>query len=252
MIGRPLPLADNPFPGALIMTAASPYSSRFKLVLAFIIGGALVALLLKSGVFDKNLPPDTTGAWGKFSGNPKTEMLKDGRKLKLLEEFTYTDPHRKTWVAPKSWEVDGASIPQVFWSIIGGPLEGPYRNASICHDVECDRKTHSWKDVHRMFYEGCRCGGLSENMAKTMYAAVYHFGPRWEMEMIAKNAPRVDHKGKKVFEAVFVPVIVPTKSTDQPAKDVRDKFEQYMKDRNPSLEDIEKLEPRDFGVPKPE
>src|SRR5712692_9140850 len=33
-----------------------------------------------------------------------------------------------------------ASIPRAFWSVIGGPLEGQYRNASVFHDVACDQK----------------------------------------------------------------------------------------------------------------
>ena len=31
-----------------------------------------------------------------------------------------------------------------------------------------------------MYYEACRCGGVGKIKAKLMYAAVYHFGPRWD------------------------------------------------------------------------
>ena len=78
--------------------------------------------------------------WGSYSAEPKTEWLKDGRKMKLLEQVTYTDPAAKVWIAPAGWIVDGASIPRAFWSVIGGPLEGQYRNASVFHDVACDQK----------------------------------------------------------------------------------------------------------------
>lgn len=33
-----------------------------------------------------------------------------------------------------------------------------------------------------MFYEACRCGGVGAVPAKTMYYAVFHFGPRWQVE----------------------------------------------------------------------
>jgi hypothetical protein len=33
-----------------------------------------------------------------------------------------------------------------------------------------------------MFYEACRCGGVGAVKAKTMYYAVFHFGPRWRVE----------------------------------------------------------------------
>lgn len=75
--------------------------------------------------------------------------------------------------------VDGASIPRAFWTVIGGPLEGLYRNASVFHDVACDEKSEPWKLVHRMFYNGMRCSDVPILKAKIMYYAVYHFGPRW-------------------------------------------------------------------------
>ncbi len=44
--------------------------------------------------------------WGSYSAEPKTEWLKDGRKMKLLEQVTYTDPAAKVWIAPAGWIVD--------------------------------------------------------------------------------------------------------------------------------------------------
>ena len=35
-----------------------------------------------------------------------------------------------------------------------------------------------------MFYNACLCGGVEPLKAKTLYAAVYHFGPRWELRAI--------------------------------------------------------------------
>ena len=117
--------------------------------------------------------------WGAFSGMPNVDLLDDGRKMKLREPFWYKDPAGKTWTAPAESVVDGASIPRAFWAIIGPPLVGPYRNASIIHDVGCVERKDSWRDVHRTFYNAMRCGGVGETKAKIMYYAVYHFGPRW-------------------------------------------------------------------------
>ena len=33
-----------------------------------------------------------------------------------------------------------------------------------------------------MFYEACRCGVVAAVKAKLMYYAVFHFGPRWEID----------------------------------------------------------------------
>ena len=120
--------------------------------------------------------------FGKFSGDPEASWLPDGRLMKLLSEFTFTDAAKSRWIAPKNAKVDGASIPKVFWSVIGGPYEGKYRNASVVHDVACEPPHKKrWQDVHRMFYAACRAGDLEEKLAKVMFAAVYHFGPRWDM-----------------------------------------------------------------------
>jgi hypothetical protein len=119
--------------------------------------------------------------FGHFIGTVKAEWLDDGRKMRLLEPFVYQDQNSVQWLAPKESVVDGASIPKVFWSFIGGPFEGRYRNASVTHDVECKIKQHQWRDVHRMFYNASRCGGVGALKAKIMFGAVYHFGPRWSL-----------------------------------------------------------------------
>jgi hypothetical protein len=118
--------------------------------------------------------------YGTFIGTVKAEWLDDGRKMKLLEDFLYVDQFQNQWSAPKDWVVDGASIPEFAWPIIGGPFEGKYRKASVIHDVECDRKLRPWETVHEVFYYAMRAADVSNIKAKVMYAAVYFFGPRWE------------------------------------------------------------------------
>jgi len=120
---------------------------------------------------------------GKFVGQVVAQWLDDGRKMKLVEPFQYIDPTGLSWDAPIGSVVDGASIPQVAWSVIGGPSEGKYRNASVIHDVACEQRLRPWPDVHRNFYYGMLASGVDENLAKTMYAAVYHFGPRWSLSV---------------------------------------------------------------------
>jgi hypothetical protein len=118
--------------------------------------------------------------FGRFKGDVIALWLPDGRNMQLIQRFAYIDPRGKEWVAPKDSIVNGASIPGFLWSSIGGPYEGQYRHASVVHDVACEEMTSKWEDVHKMFYEACRCGGVSDAKAKTMYYAVYNFGPRWQ------------------------------------------------------------------------
>lgn len=127
--------------------------------------------------YPPDVPPGTD--WGHFRGELKLELV-GGRDARLVTSFGYIDPRGKDWAAPKGSIVNGASIPQAFWSFVGGPWDGAYRQASIVHDVACETMQASWQDTHRMFYDACRCGGVDERTAKLMYWAVYHFGPRWE------------------------------------------------------------------------
>ncbi len=117
--------------------------------------------------------------WGTFVGKVKVEWLEDGRRMQLLEPFAYIDPDGLEWNAPVGTVVDGASIPKPAWSIIGGPFEGRYRNASVIHDVGCDERRQPWDRVHLAFYNAMRAAGVSKLKAIIMYGAVYHFGPRW-------------------------------------------------------------------------
>jgi len=140
--------------------------------------GCLICLLAGCAV-----PVPVGGDNGKFVGHVVAQWLDDGRKMKLVEPFGYVDPTGLTWDAPIGSIVDGASIPQIAWSVIGGPFEGKYRNASVIHDVACEQRLRPWPDVHRNFYYGMLASGVDETLAKVMYAAVYQYGPRWSLSV---------------------------------------------------------------------
>jgi hypothetical protein len=121
-----------------------------------------------------------TKGFGKFVGEVVAKFSDDGRTMTLIQDFAYIAPDGFRWDAPKGSTIDGASIPQFAWSIIGGPFEGKYRLASVVHDVACVRKAEPWERVHRAFYTAMLAAKVELLRAKVMYAAVYHFGPRWE------------------------------------------------------------------------
>ncbi len=140
-------------------------------------------------------PQAIVGEWGRFVGDVVARWAANGRDMTLVEPFAYVDPRDARWEAPAGAVVNGASIPQAFWSLIGGPFEGQFRNASVVHDVACEARDREWRQVHRMFYEACRCGGVAVAKAKAMYYAVWHFGPRWRIEerkTIVAGRPQVE------------------------------------------------------------
>lgn len=103
-------------------------------------------------------------------------------KFKLESEFRFIDPNGLLWSVPSEKEVDGASIPQAFWSFIGGPFDGSYIKASVIHDYYCEEKTRTEHDTHRNFYYGMRTAGVEGWKAKFMYWAVATFGPKWKLD----------------------------------------------------------------------
>jgi hypothetical protein len=123
--------------------------------------------------------------FGDFLDQLKGVFLPEAKprpRFKLDTDFRFKDPNGLLWFAPAGTEVDGASIPQFFWSIIGGPFEGPYISASVIHDHYCRTKERTAHDTHRNFYYGMRAANVEDWRAKLMHWAVATFGPSWKLE----------------------------------------------------------------------
>ncbi len=119
-------------------------------------------------------------AYGKFNGEIATEWMPDGRSMRLLKQFEYTAADGTRWGVPAGSIVDGASIPQALWSLIGAPFSGNYRNASVIHDYYCETRSRPYQAVHQVFYEAMLASGVGQRRAWLMYRAVDTFGPRWD------------------------------------------------------------------------
>jgi hypothetical protein len=125
--------------------------------------------------------------FGTFFGRLLLEPLPDGRLMRVVEPFGFRNHDATEWPVPVEARTDGASIPRALWTLIGGPFEGKYRKIAVVHDYYCSTRTASWRDVHRVFYNGMRASGVSGKQAKLLYTAVYFAGPRWS-EMDIHNA----------------------------------------------------------------
>ena len=165
--------------------------------------------------------------WGYYSGPVETRWENDGISMTLLNELTYTDPNGIVWIAPAGSQVDGASIPRYAWSVMGGPFEGKYRNASVLHDVAYGERKRPWQDCDRMFYNAMRCSGVSVTEAKTMYYALYRFGNHWKFPI--KRGKPVKFEGQTVARAI--PRAVPANEINE-ARD-------WIRSADPPLEQIE-------------
>ncbi|MGR9086627.1 MAG: DUF1353 domain-containing protein [Gammaproteobacteria bacterium] len=116
--------------------------------------------------------------YGYFSDNPQTEWITNpdepDRNMKLLRDFSYTDPDGKVWLAPSGSEINGASIPRPLWATVGSPYTDDYRNASIVHDVAVshDLTKSERRAADKMFYYACLAGGCSIPEARVLYLGV--------------------------------------------------------------------------------
>lgn len=104
-------------------------------------------------------------------------FLADGRLVRLARDLRFRDRRGAIWRVPEGYVFDGASIPRVFWRVIGGPLDGPYRDASVVHDYLCDHPQVPWRVAHLIFWEAMRARGVRPLKAWLMWAAVRLFGP---------------------------------------------------------------------------
>nr|WP_293838529.1 DUF1353 domain-containing protein [uncultured Arsenicibacter sp.] len=164
-----------------------------------------------------------------FSGDIRIEPLVNNGSIRVLRvkaPFAFIDTAGKIWVVPQNVLVDSTSLPQQVRQIAGSPYTAAYRNAFVVHKYHCDHKQETWQAVHRMFFEACLTTGADEHMAKTMYAAMYAYGPRWETKFV------ID------YEAGVRKRIVTTYETLYPEAAFADD-RQWINDTNPSLTAID-------------
>jgi V8-like Glu-specific endopeptidase len=127
----------------------------------------------------------------KFSSEPKTTWLAengDDRNMQMVEQFSFIDRRGKTWIAPTGSIINGASIPESLWSIVGSPFVGDYRRASIVHDIACQEATNrkARRAADRMFFQACRAGGCSRRESIVLYVGV-RIGAWWRYKAFLKE-----------------------------------------------------------------
>jgi hypothetical protein len=178
-----------------------------------------------------------------------------GMVMRLGEEFAYVDPNGKRWVAPAGLETDGASIPRLLYSVVGPPFDGSYLKAAVIHDAATPSHIESWQNAHRMFYYALLRCGVGEGQAKVMFAAVYHFGPRWslphEPSPYAGNivARQIAASTGESFELHYdrdrqtIVAAGPQAPTDEQvesaSRQLFDQCRRWVERENPSLDEIE-------------
>ncbi len=195
--------------------------------------------LLLSTIFFYSPSNADTKIQGKFLDELVLKGINDGRYFQLINKFRYLDPAGITWIVPVNERVNGASIPPILWSLVGGPWSGKYRRASVIHDYFFRTKKYASESVHRVFYDAMLTGGVSTIKAKLMYYAVLRFNDRWERQTYIKDC------GTKIncypiLEGEEPPVSYSRISIPYDENDLKN-AEQRIETENLSIKDIEKL-----------
>lgn len=102
----------------------------------------------------------------------------DGQRWRLMESFKYAvgDEYSEEIIrVPRGFITDFASIPRLFWTIIGHPT-GKYGKAAVIHDYCYFRKLYSRKRSDEIFYEAMKVLKVPFVKRWLMYHAVRMFG----------------------------------------------------------------------------
>ena len=98
----------------------------------------------------------------------------DGRMWELVRSFEYIRDNGEVITVPAGFMFDFASIPRIFWSVIGSPT-GPYGPAAVIHDFLCVKKPYPYPEIDYIFYEAMKNLDVPYLKRTVMYYAVCLF-----------------------------------------------------------------------------
>lgn len=96
----------------------------------------------------------------------------DDKFWEIQEPFLYylKDKNGETITVPKYFKTDFASVPKIFWSLIG-PI-GRHVRASVIHDFLYHTKTYPRKDCDIIFKQAMKVSGVNWFIRGIIYNAV--------------------------------------------------------------------------------
>lgn len=82
---------------------------------------------------------------------------------------------------PMRYKYNGASIPRIFWPIVGSPFDPDFAMASLVHDLMYLTHKYTRAQADEMLFQLLRQCGVELWRARTMWAFVRSFGQMsWE------------------------------------------------------------------------
>jgi hypothetical protein len=95
---------------------------------------------------------------------------------RLDEDYCFSFRKKKEIWIPKGFEFDGASIPQIFWSIIGGAFHPDFLEPALRHDWAYITRCIGFLDANWLFLSDLQGIGVPWWKRNLMWSAVASAG----------------------------------------------------------------------------
>jgi hypothetical protein len=97
----------------------------------------------------------------------------DGTPLfRLTEDYAFRSSRGVTWTVRSGFVTDGASIPSIFYSLIGPPVGGEYTEAAVLHDAVCRSGWIPLRDCDKLMHEVMVAHGTPDNIVNPIMLAL--------------------------------------------------------------------------------
>ena len=146
---------------------------------------------------------------------PTPDLRADTRKncYVLAEDYSCPLPALSCRIVAKAGQfTDGASIPRIFWSIIGNPYEPDYSAAAFVHDCLYCSQLLRRRQADKVFYK-ILLSTTEKYKAKILYLAVRCFG--W-IAWRNKSAKSIEKAREKIMITTLPAVHVAERMEDAP------------------------------------
>ena len=121
----------------------------------------------------------------------------------LTESFKYNNPPFFILI-PVGFKSDGASIPKLFWSVIGSPWTGKYGFAALTHDYLYHIQLYTRQESDLEFYRAMQVLKVPWIKRWLIYHSVRtwgHFPWRHHKKRLEKKLEAIDADNKKNTQA---------------------------------------------------
>lgn len=108
---------------------------------------------------------------------PYPDIRQENDKIyALISDYSCTLPDGLELHIKRGFDYDGASIPQMFWSLVGSPFTGSHTRAAFVHDALYASELFPRKQCDEIFFKLLKFSGTNRIKRDLFYLMVSGFG----------------------------------------------------------------------------